>query len=129
MAAHQECLFIAYAPALLDDDSRPLAVVHEMERALSGLRLEWTISDEGHFIPLPQRDERVAQERPDGGFLLLCNGDEGYLVTLTGWERPAGISPGGQAQFEVHAGLPLDAAGITAADDVLEGISEGARAF
>jgi hypothetical protein len=34
-----------------------------------------------------------------------------------------------QALFEVQAKLPLDAAGIAAAADVLEGLAEGARAF
>jgi hypothetical protein len=48
---------------------------------------------------------------------------------VSGWNSPAGLSPGGQAQFEVHAVLPLDATGIAAAVDVLETIAEGARAF
>jgi hypothetical protein len=78
-----------------------------MERAFPGLRLGWRISETGQFIPLPQRDATVAQERPNGGFPLLSNGNESALVTVTGWESPAGISPGGQAQLEVHARLPL----------------------
>jgi hypothetical protein len=101
-----------------------------MERAFPGLRLEWTISSEGRFVPLPQRDAWVAQGRLDRkGFRLVCNGDENALVTLSGWERPAGISSGGQAQFEVHAELPLDAIGIAAAVDVLESMGEATRAF
>jgi hypothetical protein len=120
---------IAYAPALADDDSRPLTIVHEMERALPGLRLEWTISDEGRRIALPQRDAWIAKERLDGGFPLLVNGDEHDRVTLTGWERSASASPRGQPQFEVHAELPLDTARISATVDVLEAVAEGARAF
>ena len=121
---------IVYAPALVGADSRPLAVVHGMERAFPGLRLEWTISREGKLIRLPQREAWLAQGRPTGrGFRLICNGDESYRVTVSGWESPAGLSPGGQAQFEVHAALPLDATGIAAAVEVLEAIAEGARAF
>jgi hypothetical protein len=101
-----------------------------MERALPGLRLEWTISSEGKLIQLPQREAWLAKGRPTGrGFPLICNGDESYRVTLSGWERPAGISPGGQAQFEVHAKLPLDAPRIAAAADVLEIMGEATHAF
>jgi hypothetical protein len=62
-------------------------------------------------------------------FPLVCNGDESYPVTVKGWGRPARQSAGGQSQFEVHAELPLDAASIAAAADLLEGVAEGARAF
>ncbi|MFL5347016.1 MAG: DUF5953 family protein [Hyalangium sp.] len=129
-ATSSSLILIAYAPELTWDDNRPLTVVHGMERAFPGLRLEWTISGEGKLIPLPQREEWLAQGRPTGrGFRLICNGDESYRVTLSGWERPAGSSPGGQAQFEVHAKLPVDATGLAAAAEVLEAIGEGARAF
>jgi hypothetical protein len=101
-----------------------------MERALPGLRLEWTISSEGKLIQLTQREAWLAKGRPTGrGFPLICNGDESYRVTLSGWERPAGISPGGQAQFEVHAKLPLDAPRSAAVADVLESMGEATRAF
>ncbi|MFE8596557.1 DUF5953 family protein [Archangium violaceum] len=121
---------VVYAPALVGADSRPLAVVHGMESAFPGLRLEWTISREGKLVRLPQREAWLAQGRPTGkGFRLICNGDDGYRVTVSGWERPAGLSPGGQAQFEVHAALSLSATGITVAADVLEAVAEGARAF
>jgi uncharacterized protein DUF5953 len=120
---------IVYAPALVGADSRPVAVVHGMERAFPGLRLGWRISETGQFIPLPQRDATVAQERPNGGFPLLSNGNESALVTVTGWESPAGISPGGQAQLEVHARLPLTPEAIAAAADVLEAVAEAARAY
>lgn len=120
---------IVYAPALGVDDNRPLSIVRGMERAFPGLRLEWTISDEGRRVPLPQRDEWLSKETKDGGFPLLCNGDESNRVSVTAWERPAGGSPGGRAQFEVHAALPSNTAGIAAAVDMLEAIAEGARAF
>ncbi|REG27293.1 hypothetical protein ATI61_110300 [Archangium gephyra] len=127
---HRSLIFTVYAPALAGDDSRPLAVVHGMERAFPGLRLEWKISDEGRPVPLPQRDAWVSRGRADGpGIPLLCNGDESYPVTIYGWARPAGVSSGRQPQFEVHADLPLDAAGMAAAVDVLEAVGEGARAF
>ncbi|HLL54255.1 MAG TPA: DUF5953 family protein [Myxococcaceae bacterium] len=119
---------IVYASALAGDDSRPVAVVHGMERAFPGLSLDWTISDEGQRIPLTQRDAWVAREKMDGGFPLLCNDDQHHRVTLTGWEIPGGVSPGGQAQFQVHAKLPLDATGIAVVGDVLEAVAEGARA-
>jgi hypothetical protein len=120
---------IVYAPALAVGDGRTLAVVQGMERALSGLRLEWKVSEEGKPIALPQRDAWLAEATADGGFPLLCNGDESYPVTITGWETPAGLAPDGQPQFEVHAKLPLDEAVIAAAAGVLEGVAEGARAL
>ncbi len=118
-----------HAPALVDDDSRPVTVVRGMERALPGLRLGWTLSEKEELIALPHRDEWVAANRQDGGFPFLCNEDDDYVVTLTGMESPAGLAAGGVPHFEVHASLPLDATGIAAAADVLEAIGEGARAF
>jgi hypothetical protein len=48
---------------------------------------------------------------------------------IFGLELPAESSPGGQAQFELHAHLPADAVGIAAAAaDVLEAVAESARA-
>ncbi|HYH98974.1 DUF5953 family protein [Hyalangium sp.] len=129
MTAKRRITIIVYAPALVGEDGRPLAVVHSMERALPGLRLGWAISDEGQFIPLPQREAWLARGRPEGGFPLVCNGNESYLVSLNGTETSAGSSPGGQAQFEVHANLRLPADDIAVAVDVLEGVGEGARAF
>ena len=54
----------------------------------------WMISDEGQRIPLPDRDAFVARESKDGGFPLLRNGDDNFRVSVTGWEKPAGGSPG-----------------------------------
>ncbi|HEX5748804.1 MAG TPA: DUF5953 family protein [Archangium sp.] len=125
-----ELRMIVYAPALLGNDGRPLAIVHGMERALPGLRLEWTISREGQRVPVPQREAWLARGRPGGrGFPLLRNGDDDFRVTVSGLEIPAVSSPGGQAQLDVHATLPLAANGIAAAADVLEAIGEGARGF
>ncbi len=120
---------VVYAPALVRDDDRPVAVVHAMERAFPGLHLGWMISEEGQRIPLPDRDAFITRERKDGGFPLLRNGDDTFRVTVTGWESPASSSPGGQAQLEVHAKLPLEETGIAAAPEVLGAVAEAARAF
>lgn len=121
---------IVYAPAFRKDDDRPLAIVHAMERAFPGLRLEWTISDEGKLVSLPERDTWVTRGNLDEpGFPLVCNGGpENERVTLYGIELSAAFGPGGQALFDVHGALPLSVSGITAAADVLEAISEAARA-
>ncbi|WP_223641040.1 DUF5953 family protein [Corallococcus sp. EGB] len=122
-------LLIAHAPTLLTDDDRPLVMTRAMEQAMPGLKLAWSISDEGQFIPLARRDAWLAREQPDRGMPLLCNGDERHLVTLTGWESPAGVSAGRQAQLQVHAKWHVDAAGITVATAVLSAVAEAARAF
>ncbi|ATB39241.1 hypothetical protein CYFUS_004685 [Cystobacter fuscus] len=118
-----------YAPALVGDDERPLAIVHGMERALPGLRLEWTTSEKEDLIPLHHRDEWVASNRTDGGFPFLCNDDDDHLVAISGWENPNGLAADGMPHFEVHAHLPLDPASIAAVADVLAAIGEGARAY
>jgi hypothetical protein len=118
-----------YAPTLVGHDGRTLAVVHGMERALPGLRLEWKVSPAGKPIGLPQRDAWLVEGTKGGGFPLVCNGDEAYPVTVTGWGRPARLGPGGQPQLQVQATLPLDAAVIAAAAEMLECVAEGARAF
>ena len=129
MTARKRLILIAYAPALVGNDGRALAVVQGMERAFPGLRLGWRVGEEGRPIAVPQRDAWVASGTDDGGFPLVCNGDESYPVTVTGWGSPARLSPGGQPLFEVHAKLPLDEASLTAASDVLEAAAEGARAY
>ncbi|MBZ4331993.1 DUF5953 family protein [Corallococcus sp. AS-1-12] len=126
-----DLVMIAYAPALAGNDSRPLAVVHGMERAIPGLRLDWAISSEGSPYPLPQRDEWVLGGRSDGpGFPLVCNGpNESELVTVYGLEISADSGPGGQPLLDVHAEMPMSAGNLAAAGELLEGIAEGARAF
>ncbi|MDC0711042.1 DUF5953 family protein [Stigmatella sp. ncwal1] len=129
MTKRRTLIFIVYAPVLVGNDGRTLAAVRGIERALSGVSLEWEVSEEGRLIALPQRDGWLAEATARGEFPLLCNGDESYPVTVWGSGRPARLSAGGQAQFEVHAKLPLDAVGIAAAAEMLEGVAEGARAF
>ena len=129
MIARKRLILIAYAPALVGNDGRTLAVVHGMERAFPGLRLEWKVSEDGRPIAVPQRDAWVTAGNADGRLPLVCNGDESNPVTVMGWGRPACLSPGGQAQFEVHADLPLDAAAIASLAEVLEAVAESARAF
>jgi hypothetical protein len=129
MTTQNSLVLIVYAPALMGDDSRPLAVVHGIERAFPGVRLEWELTKAGRPIVLTQRDGWLAEAASRGVFPLLCNGDESYPVTVYGLRTSGRQAPGGQPLLDVHAELPLDAAGIAAAADVLEGVAEGARAF
>ncbi|RKG95964.1 hypothetical protein D7X74_41750 [Corallococcus sp. CA047B] len=87
------------------------------------------VGEGGRLIALPQRDAWLVERIEDGGFPLVCNGDESYPVTVTGWESPALLSPGGQSQFEVHAKLPLDESVLATAAAVLEVMAEGAHSF
>ncbi|QSQ20617.1 hypothetical protein JY651_36070 [Pyxidicoccus parkwayensis] len=120
---------IVYAPALGGDDKRPLAIVHGMESALGGLRLDWTYSEKEAFVALRHRDEWIATDRTDNGFPFICNDDRSRPVTITGWENPNGLAAGGAPHLEVHGSLHLDAATISAAAGVLAAIGEGARGF
>jgi hypothetical protein len=129
MTRRRTLIFIVYAPALFGNDRRALDSVHGMERTLPGLRLEWRLSEGGRPIALPQRDAWLVERIEDGGFPLVCNGDESYPVTVWGMGRSGLFSAGGQDQFEVHAKLPLGEPVIAAAANVLEGMAEGARAF
>jgi hypothetical protein len=129
MTTQNSLILIVYAPVLMGDDSRPLAVVHGIERALSGVRLEWKLSEAGRPIALPQRDGWLAEAAARGEFPLLCNGDESHPVTVFGLRTSGLQAPDGQPLLDVHAELPLDAASIAAAADVLGGVAEGARAF
>ncbi|KFA90738.1 DUF5953 family protein [Archangium violaceum] len=117
-----------YAPALTTDDGRPLAAVEGMERALPGLRLAWRVSEAGRPIALPEREAWLAESITDGEFGLLCNGDEGYPVTMDGRRESAISSPGGEPLLLVHAKLPQDDAVVAAARDMLENVAEGVRA-
>jgi hypothetical protein len=121
---------IVYAPDMVDNDDRPLAIVHGMERAFPGLRLEWTVTDmEGELVHLPQRDawvNHVTELRP---LRFVCNDDEHDPVTLWGSRTPALIGPGGKGRSDFHADLPHNAAGVAAAPAVLEAVAEAARAY
>ncbi|WNG15543.1 DUF5953 family protein [Cystobacter fuscus] len=127
-SAQKFLTIIVHAPALMAHDARPIAVVHAMERALPGLFLGWTTSEKEELIELPLRDEWVAANLTNEGFPFLCNDDDDHLVTIAGLENPNGLAAGSPPHFEVHADMPLDAVGIAAAADVLEGVAEGARA-
>jgi hypothetical protein len=129
MTTRRRLGIIVYAPALVGNDVRTLAVVHGMERALPGLRLEWKVSEDGRPIALPQRDAWLAEGTKDGAFPLVCNGDESYPITVYGLQTPRGQAPGGQPLLDVHAKLPLDEAMSAAAPGVLESVAEGARAL
>jgi hypothetical protein len=120
---------IVYAPALAVDDSRTLAVVRGMERARPGLRIGLMISDEGKLIPLPDRDAFVARESSRGEMPPLRSTDDNFRVSVTGWGIPAGLCPGGRAQFEFHVALPLSAEGSAAAAVLLEAVAENGCAF
>ncbi|NVJ10201.1 hypothetical protein HUW63_33900 [Myxococcus sp. AM001] len=129
MTTRSPLILNVYAPALLGNDKRTLAAVHGLEKALPGLRLEWRVTERRRLAALPQRDAWLAEAATRGEFPLICNGDERYAVMISGRHRSAYVSPGGRPQLQVHAKLPLDAAVITAAADVLEAVAEGARAF
>ncbi|HEX5746838.1 MAG TPA: DUF5953 family protein [Archangium sp.] len=117
-----------FAPALTSDDGRPLAAIEGMERALPGLRLAWRVSDAGRPVALRQRAAWLAESAADGGFGLLCNGDESYPVLVDGQRESAIASPGGEPLLIVHAKLPHDEPVVVAAVDMLENVAEGVRA-
>ena len=121
MTKHRTLIVRVYAPALVGNDCRTLDIVHGMEKALPGLRLEWRVTGGRRLAALPQRDAWLLEKLKDGGFPLVCNGDESYPVTMTGGGISGLFSPGGQPQFEVYAKLPLDEPVIAAAAAVLEG--------
>ncbi|MBJ6760274.1 hypothetical protein JGU66_05835 [Myxococcaceae bacterium JPH2] len=129
MTAQRRLLLAVYAPALTSDDGRPLAAVEGLEEALPGVRLEWQVSKDGRLVALPERGAWLAEAATRGKFPLLCNGDERSPVTIAGLKMPASQAPGGQALLDVHADLPLDAAVITAATNVLVNVAEGTRAL
>lgn len=129
MTSRSPLILNVYAPALVDNDKRTLAAVHGMEKALPGLRLEWRVTERRRLAVLPQRDAWLAEASARGEFPMVCNNDERYPVMISGRHRSSYVSPGGQRQLQVHAKLPLDAAVLTAAADVLESVAEGARAF
>jgi hypothetical protein len=131
MSASQSSFTLGvYAPALVGDDSRPLAIAHGLERALPGLRLGWTMTEAEGLISLPRRDDWLERQKmADGGLPFLCNDDENHVVTLTGWEIPAGQCPGNEPQLKVSVSLPLDEAVVSASVEILVGVAEGARAL
>ena len=129
MSTRRKIGMIVYAPALMSNDGRTLDIIQGMEQALPGLRLAWKVSKEGQPIAVPQRDVWLAEGSKDGGFPLVCNGDERFPVTVYGLRTSHRQAPGGQPLLDVHARLPLEADVIAAARNLLERIAEGARAF
>ncbi|WP_338021926.1 DUF5953 family protein [Archangium gephyra] len=117
-----------YAPALTGDDGRPLAAVEGLERALPGLRMAWRLSKAGRPIALADRAAWLAETAAAGEFGLLCNGNESYPITMSGYFESAISSPGGEPLLMAHAQLPQDAPVVAAAVDMLENVAEGVRA-
>ena len=131
MSASQNSFTLGvYAPALMGDDSRPLAIAQGLEEALPGLHLGWTMTETEGLVPLPRRDEWIKKQKmADKGLPFLCNDDESHVVTLTGWEIPAGQCPGNQPQLKVSVSLPRSEAVTAAGRNILVGVAEGARAL
>ena len=131
MSARQDSFTLgAYAPVFTSDDSRPLTIAHGLEHALPGLYLGWTMTQAEGLILLPQRDEWIKQQKmADRGLPFLCNDDENHVVTLTGWEIPAGQCPGNHSQLKVSVSLPPDPAVITAGRNILVEVAESAGAL
>ncbi|RKH74354.1 DUF5953 family protein [Corallococcus aberystwythensis] len=129
MTTKKRLVLAVYASSLVRNDDRTLAVVHGMERALPGLRLEWEVTEKRQLAMLPQRDEWLIEAAAGGKFPFVCNGDERFPVKISGLTTPASLAPGGQSLLDVHAKLPLDAAVIAAGAEVLERVAEGARAY
>lgn len=129
MSTRNRFVLNLYASALTGNDGRPLAAIHGLERALPGLSMAWQVSNEGQLIAIPKRDSWLAEAAARGEFPLVCNGDEGYPVTIVGRHQLASESPGGHSQLQVHAKLPQDTVALAAAADVLEQVAEGIRAL
>jgi hypothetical protein len=129
MTKRRTLIFIVNAPALVGKDRRILDSVHGIEGAIPGLRLEYRVTERRRLAALPQRDAWLLENIEDGGFPLVCNGDDKHPVTVSGRGRSGLFSAGGQDQLEVHAELPLGEPMMAAATNVLEGMAEGARAF
>jgi len=129
MTPQNRLVLTVYAPSLVGDDNRTLAAVHGLESTLTGLRMEWRVTEKQQLAVLTQRDAWLVAAATRGEFPMICNGDMRYPVMISGMDRFASESPGGRPQLQVHAKLPLDAAVIEAAAEVLERVAEGTRAF
>ncbi|WP_370640431.1 DUF5953 family protein [Myxococcus sp. XM-1-1-1] len=129
MTARKRLILITQGPVLAGHEQRAHAVVQGMERAVPGLRLDWTVAESRKMVELPQRDAWLAQATHAGEFPFLCNGDERWPVMVSGAQKPASLSPGGHPSFEMSAKLPLDAVGLAAVAALLEAVAEGACAY
>ncbi len=56
MTVRNRLTLITYAPALVGKDNRTLNVIHGIEKAFPGLRLEWEVGEGGRLGSLPRRD-------------------------------------------------------------------------
>ncbi|MCP3164930.1 DUF5953 family protein [Myxococcus qinghaiensis] len=129
MLATAEKLSVAvHASELIQRDVRPLAIARAMEQVVPGLRLEWEVSQEGVPLHVANRDAWLLAGTPDGGFPLVCNGDELHPVTLHGLASPPKSSGNGTSGLSVHAKLPLDAVVRAQSASLLEHVAEAAHA-
>ncbi|MBJ6764706.1 hypothetical protein JGU66_28390 [Myxococcaceae bacterium JPH2] len=129
MTTKKRLVLAVYAPPISGNEHRALATVHGLERALPGMRLEWTVTEKRELALLPQRDAWFAEAATREQFPFVCNGDENFPVMISGLTTPASQAPGGLPLLDVHAKLPLEPDVAAAAATVLEGVAEGARAF
>ncbi len=129
MTSQSPLILKFYAPPLVGDDRRTIAAVHRLERALTGLRLEWRVKERRRLAALPNREVWLTEAATHGELPMICNGDERYPVMISGNDQSAYVSPGGRPQFQIHAELPLDAAVVAAAAEMLEGVAESTLAF
>jgi hypothetical protein len=125
----EDLLIIVYAPPLTAGDGRALAAVHGLERAFPGVQLAWWLARGGRPIALTQRDKWVSEAAAHGSFPLLCNGDESYLVTMRAHAFSGDIEAGRHPVTQIHANIPLDTAGIAAAEGVLAAMGDGSQAW
>ncbi|MFY2564393.1 DUF5953 family protein [Corallococcus terminator] len=128
MLATDEKLSVAvHASALVAGDVRPLAIARAMEQVLPGLRLEWEVSQEGVPLHVENRDAWLLAGTPDGGFPLVCNGDELHPVTLHGLASSPRSSVNGTSGLNIHSKLPLDEVVRAHSASLLEHVAEAAH--
>ncbi|RKG94141.1 DUF5953 family protein [Corallococcus terminator] len=130
MTTTQEALGIrSYSTLSGGEETRLVAAVQGLERALPGLRLEWTVSDEHQLVHLPQRDAWLLQAMKDRRIPFVCNNDENHPATLSALEISANSAPGGQPLLDVHADLPLTPEVIAASAQMVEVVAEATQAL
>ncbi|MCE9672305.1 DUF5953 family protein [Myxococcus stipitatus] len=129
MAAHNDVLsLVVHAPALVPEEVRPLLLTRAVEEVLHGVVLDWKVTDEGGLVRLDDRGTWLRGRASDGGFPLVCNGDEHHPVMLHGVGLPATSSAGGQPRLAVHMKAPMLATGGRIAGELLERLAEVAGA-
>lgn len=118
-----------YAPSFSDGDVRALATIHGMERAFPDAPLKWEIDKKGIPVALPDRDRWLIDNTRGGGLPLLCNGDESYPVVVSGRDVSGYVAPAHSELTFIHSHLPFDERVVAAAEALLEGVGDGARAY